>query len=164
MNVISFLLDICPFVGGLKMMIEAGKKKDMTGIKLVGKARGIHFLFGIITLIVDCFSGIGGSFIRGLLKLTSKQFLRKSAVMAARKAGRGTVTRRVLRSAAKSANKIEGAVGKGVKFATNQYRRNSGGYRDEVRGTSNQNSLDSRQQKIMAQQAEKLRNNETNQS
>lgn len=152
MSVLSFLLDICPFVGGIKMMIESGFKKDLTGIELHGKARGIHFLFGIISLIADFFTaGLLGSFGRGLFKLLGKGFLRRAAVVGARKAGRGTVARTALRGAGRTLGRMQKtAIGKAVlrgaeghvknKFDVNKYRRNEGNYREEVRGNNQPNT------------------------
>ncbi|MES2409507.1 MAG: hypothetical protein V4509_04400 [Patescibacteria group bacterium] len=68
MKPLSFLLDICPIVGGFKMIIEAFFKKEMTGTILVGNARFMHLVFGIISLILDGFTGIGGSVTRALGK------------------------------------------------------------------------------------------------
>ncbi len=150
MNIISFLLDICPFVGGLKMTLEACFKKDLTGTELRGKARGIHFLFGIISFVTDFFTfGLLGSAGRGLFKIFEKGFIRRLTVMAAKKAGRGTATRTVLRGAGRTMGAMEkNVVGRGLirgaegsvksKFDVKKYRRNEDNYRQQVRGEDGQ--------------------------
>lgn len=176
MNIISFLLDICPFVGGLKMIIEACFKKELTGTELVGKARGIHLLFGIISLIMDFMTaGLLGSFGRGLFKLLGKGFLRRTAVMAARKAGRGTVARSVLRGTGRTIGKMEkNVVGRAVvggaerygkdkldlKNNVERYKRDQS-YRQQLRGEEDQNP-NSRREILSRQRLEnpKQQNNE----
>ncbi len=92
---ISFILDICPIVGGIKMIIEAIVGKEMTGTILVGMSRFAHFLFGLVSLALDGVTGVGGSVTRGLAKVFAKGFLRKSlrrvVVVGAKSAGKGAV-------------------------------------------------------------------------
>ncbi|MFA4845054.1 MAG: pre-toxin TG domain-containing protein [Patescibacteria group bacterium] len=54
----SAILDLTPFLGGLKQINEAVDGKKYTGEKLTGKKRLVHGLVGIGSLALDC-TGIG---------------------------------------------------------------------------------------------------------
>ncbi len=107
MKIISFILDILPFLGGIKMMIEAGFKKDLVGNELNGKLRKIHFFIGLITLIFDCFTLEGGGITRGLIKLLGEGFLKRLAETGAEKAAEKTLAKKVLQGTVRTIEKAE---------------------------------------------------------
>lgn len=155
-KILSFGVSMVPFVGGGVMILEAGYgKTDLGETKLEGRQKMMHFLFGIITLGIDCFTGVGGSATRVGVKLLSKGFLRRGAVVAAKAAGRGTATRGALRSTARVIGKMEnGFVGRRIVGAAENRIRN------ELKGNSGARSKQekSRHEKLVDQRS---RNNET---
>lgn len=91
LKIVSFILDIIPFIGSFKMFIEACVGKDMVGTRLIGNARTIHFVFAILSLALDLITfGIGGSIGRALARLMGKGFLQKGATSAGRSLVKGT--------------------------------------------------------------------------
>jgi len=77
MSTLSFILDIIPVLGGIKMLLEAFFKKEMGGAILIGNARFMHLVFAIISILLDFGTlGIGGS----LFRVLGKGFLKRWAV------------------------------------------------------------------------------------
>ncbi len=120
LKVVSFILDIIPFVGSLKMFIEACVGKEMTGERLIGNARTIHFVFSIVSLVLDLLTfGIGGSIGRALGKLLGKGFLERGATLAGESLAKGAVLQTGKRAA------FQAGIGTGLKQAgTALYKAN----------------------------------------
>ncbi len=144
MKELSFILDVCPFVGGVKMLIEAIFKKDMTGTSLEGKARGMHFLFAIISLVLDFSTGIGGS----IARIFAKGFLKRFAVKVGGEAAGKAVTRVAENRAGRL---VINSTEKRIKKKAEDLVHDTGGYRsnskkrDEIRekyGANIQNNED----------------------
>ncbi len=57
-KVASAVMDLVPFLGGIKQLSEAVDGKTTTGEKLVGKKRIIHGLVGVVSFGLD-FTGVG---------------------------------------------------------------------------------------------------------
>ena len=110
LKIVSFILDIIPFIGSLKMFIEACVGKEMTGTRLIGNARTIHFVFAILSFALDLITfGIGGSIGRALAKVLGKGFLERGATIA----GESLVKGATLQTGKKAAFKA--GVGTGLK-------------------------------------------------
>lgn len=120
LKIVSFILDIIPFVGSLKMFIEACVGKEMTGVRLIGNARTIHFVFAILSLALDIITfGIGGSIGRALAKVLGKGFLQRGAT----RAGESLAARATLQTGKKAA--FQAGVGTGLKHVgTALYKAN----------------------------------------
>lgn len=72
------------------MFIEACIGKEMTGTRLIGNARTIHFIFAILSLALDILTfGVGGSIGRALAKIFGKGFLQRGATTAGRSLVKG---------------------------------------------------------------------------
>lgn len=107
MKPISFILDILPFIGGVKMVIEALFKRELGGERLEGKARKIHLFIGVATFAFDCFTIEGGGITRGLLKLFGEGFLKRLATSGAEVAAEKSVAKKVLQKTASTIGKME---------------------------------------------------------
>jgi hypothetical protein len=148
----SFLLDITPVIGGLKMLAEAFRGKEMTGTVLVGNARFMQFLFAILSLVLDFATGAGGSLARGTLRIVTlgfskklvekavekklaEGFLKKGLMRASRASGKGAVRTGFIKAGMTVGKLSESKIGgKLVKFTENKLRKEAKNLASEVAG------------------------------
>lgn len=149
----SFLLDILPVVGGFKMLIEAFKGKEMSGTILVGNARMMQFLFGVISLVLDFSTGAGGSLARGTFKIVTLGLFKKSAqkavvkkleagfikrglMGAARMSGKGAIRTGFIKAGLVVGKISESKIGgMAVKYAENKTRRTAKNIASDFHGS-----------------------------
>ncbi len=74
-KIFAWILYLLPVVGGVTMIWEGARGREITGAILVGKAKLIHILFGILALILDVLLAetiVGDSIVNGALKMIAK--------------------------------------------------------------------------------------------